>query len=65
MKIVLLYNDVYHNVTYNKYYNYNISKVCQLGDFQNRLWWNKGPKVYINPKYFNQRNIVMLSMLIS
>ena len=34
--------------TISKYNKYNVSKVYQLGDFQNLHWQNKKPKVEIN-----------------
>ena len=38
MKIILLYNYIYYNDIniISKYNKDNASKVCQLGDFQNR-----------------------------
>ena len=33
----------------SKYNKDNVSKVCQLGDFQNRRWRNEGHKVEISP----------------
>ena len=46
---------MYHKVTNikSKYHKYNVSNVCQLGNFQNHSWRNKGLKVYINPEMVN------------
>ena len=32
------------HIIINKYNKYNEANVCQLGDFQNHPWRNKGPK---------------------
>ena len=39
----------------SKYYKYNVSKECQLGDFQNHSWRNKGPQVYINQNKITEK----------
>ena len=43
-----------NNIIINKYNRYNIAKVCQLGDFKNHRWWDKGYKHYNNNKKYFQ-----------
>ena len=56
---------MYYNVINikSKYYKDNISKVRQLGDFQNHRWRNKGPKVNINLSFLQIIVIFLASNL--
>ena len=37
------------HIIMNKYSKYNKAKVCQLGNFRNRPWLDKGPKPDFDP----------------
>ena len=44
-----MYILLYYNAYNNKYNQHNKARVCQLGDFLNHSWQNKGLKLDSKP----------------